>query len=132
MQTLKQIWLTTLGLVFACATALAQVTGAGLRGFVYDEQRAPLAGATVSVVHGPTGTHYETVTNEKGRFVLDGLRPGGPYQVEVYLIGKKGVEVEDVTVNVDARAGKVALAATAAIATAKMVKRYDIFMLVLL
>ena len=98
MQTLKQIWLTTLGLVFACATALAQVTGAGLRGFVYDEQRAPLAGATVSVVHGPTGTHYETVTNEKGRFVLDGLRPGGPYQLEVYLIGKKGVEVEDVTV----------------------------------
>ena len=89
--------LAALGLLFACATALAQVTGASLRGFVFDEGKAPLKGATVTAVHGPTGTHYGTVSNDAGRFVLDGLRPGGPYTVEVFLLGRVSVAFEEVT-----------------------------------
>ena len=89
--------LTVLGLVLACATAFAQVTGASLRGFVTDTDKAPLPGVTVTAVHGPTGTRYVVVSNEKGRFVLDGLRPGGPYQVDVFLLGKVSVAYEDVT-----------------------------------
>ena len=77
--------LTVLGLVLACATAFAQVTGASLRGFVTDGEKAPLPGVTVTAVHGPTGTRYVAVSNEKGRCVLDGLRPGGPYHVDVFL-----------------------------------------------
>ena len=41
-------------------------------------------------------------------------------------------EVEGATVNVEARAGRVALAATAAIAATKMVRRYGVVMLVVL
>ena len=89
--------LTVLGLIFACATALAQVTGASLRGFVFDENKAPLPGAKVTVVHGPTGTRYQTVSNEAGRFVLDGLRPYGPYTVEVFLLGRVSAEFEEVS-----------------------------------
>ena len=89
--------LTVLGLVLACATALAQVTGASLRGFVTDGEKAPLSGVTVTAVHGPTVTRYVAVSNEKGRFVLDGLRPGGPYQVDVFLLGKVSVAYEGVT-----------------------------------
>ena len=89
--------LAAMGLLLACATALAQVTGASLRGFVFDENKAPLPGATVTAVHGPTGTRYETVSNEAGRFVLDGLRPYGLYRVEVFLLGRVSAEFEDVS-----------------------------------
>lgn len=50
---------------------------------------APLAGATVTALHTPTGTKYTTTTRKDGRFNLDGLRVGGPYTLTITYVGFK-------------------------------------------
>ena len=41
----------------------------------------PVPGATVIAVHAPSGTTYEAVTQGDGRFLIPGMRVGGPYKV---------------------------------------------------
>jgi outer membrane receptor protein involved in Fe transport len=75
--------------VFASATTLnAQgVTTAAIAGVVTDSAGAPLGGARVVAVHGPSGTEYAASTRADGRFTLPGMRVGGPYRVTVTLVG---------------------------------------------
>ena len=67
--------------------AFAQETGGGLTGQILDTKGAPLAGATVTAVHEPSGTRYETQTSSDGRYHLPGLRIGGPYTLTVTYSG---------------------------------------------
>ncbi|NHA05152.1 TonB-dependent receptor [Mucilaginibacter sp. HC2] len=67
--------------------ASAQETGGGLTGKVLDAAGQPLPGATISAVHQPSGTRYATVSDKDGRYHLNGLRIGGPYQLTVSMIG---------------------------------------------
>lgn len=46
-----------------------------------------MPGATVVAVHESSGTQYGTITNAEGKFNLQGMRPGGPYRVEISFIG---------------------------------------------
>jgi Carboxypeptidase regulatory-like domain len=121
-----------------CATAAAAllaVTGAPLvhaqgvttgsiAGVVADAQGAVVPGATVVAVHQPSGTSYEGVSQADGRFVLGGVRVGGPYKVTVSLTGfatdiKEGVTVSlgtstdlDVKLKIAAIAEEVVVTAT--------------------
>lgn len=65
----------------------AQVTTSSMTGKVTDQSGESLIGANVVATHTPSGTQYGTVTNENGRFVIMGMRVGGPYSVEVSYIG---------------------------------------------
>lgn len=65
----------------------AQVTTSALSGIVSDENNESLIGATVTATHTPSGTKYHAVSNVDGRFTIQGMRPGGPYTVEVSYIG---------------------------------------------
>ena len=76
--------------------SFAQVTTSSLNGHVADEAGEPLAGAAVIAVHTPSGTQYATVANDQGRFVINGMRTGGPYKVEVSFIGMATIEYSDV------------------------------------
>ena len=67
--------------------ANAQVTTSSMSGKVNDNKGEALIGATVIATHIPSGSQYGTITNVDGRFNLQGMRPGGPYQVEVSYIG---------------------------------------------
>src|SRR5437867_11889864 len=74
------------------------VTTGAIVGVVADAQGAVVPGVTVTAVHEPSGTVYEGVTQADGRFVLSGLRVGGPYKVSATLQGfateiKNGVTV---------------------------------------
>src|SRR5262249_39006468 len=53
-------------------------------------------GATVVAVHQPSGTSYETVTQADGRFLIPGMRVGGPYKVTVSLPGFATTERDNV------------------------------------
>lgn len=70
-----------------CSTASAQETSGALQGRVVFNDKEALAGATVVVVHQPSGTRYTTTTNRTGNYYIPGLRIGGPYQMQVSYTG---------------------------------------------
>ena len=76
-------------LMMTAATAVhAQETTGGVRGQVMDASGAPVAGATVTVTHTPSGTRSVMITDAGGAFSARGLRVGGPYLVEVSANGE--------------------------------------------
>ncbi|HCY00845.1 MAG TPA: TonB-dependent receptor, partial [Bacteroidales bacterium] len=76
------LFLSALGI-----SAFSQVTTSAMNGLVLDIANEPLPGATIVALHEPSGTQYGATTNPEGRFNLQGMRPGGPYTVEVSFIG---------------------------------------------
>ena len=78
-------------------SAFAQITTSTMNGNVVDNAGAPLAGVAVVATHVPSGTVYGVVTNDNGRYALNGLRSGGPYKVEVSCLGYQTVIYTDVT-----------------------------------
>jgi Carboxypeptidase regulatory-like domain len=80
---------------WAPVPAAAQgVTTAAIAGVATDSAGAPLAGARVVAVHGPSGTQYAAVTRADGRFNIPGMRVGGPYRVTASVVGYRQ-EVQD-------------------------------------
>lgn len=80
-------------------TSYAQVTTSGLKGRVIGTDNEGLPGATILAIHEPSGTQYGTATNVEGLFDLQGLRPGGPYKVEVSFVGYSTETFTDITLN---------------------------------
>ena len=70
-------------------TVMAQITTSSMAGKVtFDGQSGEeVIGATVVAVHTPSGTRYTAVTNASGRFSIQGMRTGGPYEVNVSYVG---------------------------------------------
>jgi hypothetical protein len=77
-----------LALLGCTAPAFAQgVTTSALAGRVTNEQDEPIAGATVTATNTRTGAEYRVVTRADGRYLLQGLQPGGPYRVQASRVG---------------------------------------------
>src|SRR5262245_63157006 len=64
--------------------ARGQVTTATLYGVVHDTSGAILPGVNVTVTHEGTNLVRETVSDERGEFVLPAL-PAGPYAIKIEL-----------------------------------------------
>ena len=80
-------------------TAIAQETVGNIAGaIVMKDDGSVLPGATIEVVHVPTGTRYRAVSQGNGRFNLLNIRVGGPYTASVALAGFKPVKQEDITI----------------------------------
>ena len=77
------------GLLSACiaVSAFAQITTSSLGGRVVDQNGEPVPGVAVVATHTPSGTSYGVVTNSDGRYAIQGMRAGGPYEVEVSSLG---------------------------------------------
>jgi len=80
--------LTALLTLSAAAPAFGQNTSAAMTGRVVDASGQPVAGATVEIVHEPSGTRRSVVTDAEGRYSTRGLRVGGPYTVEANVNGQ--------------------------------------------
>lgn len=93
--------------LFVTIASFGQITTSTLSGVVKNKKGESLMGAAVSVLHQPTGTKYNTVTNNRGSYVIPGARVGGPYLVKVSYVGYKSEEISDIftslglTTNVD-------------------------------
>lgn len=75
-------------LALAMSSAVyAQETTSAVRGEVVSEGGAPVANASVVVVHTPSNTRSVTSTNAQGVFDARGLRVGGPYTISVSAPG---------------------------------------------
>ena len=70
-------------------TVMAQITTSSMAGKVTFDSKTgeEVIGATVVAVHTPSGTRYTAVTNSSGRFSIQGMRTGGPYEVNISYIG---------------------------------------------
>lgn len=71
-------------------------TTSAMNGRILDQGGMPLPGANIVAVHVPSGTQYGVVTNTSGFFTILGMRPGGPYKVEVSFIGYDKSTLDDV------------------------------------
>jgi outer membrane receptor for ferrienterochelin and colicin len=80
--------------IVAPATAFAQETTSSIRGQV-TSGGSPVAGATVTINHDPSGTSSTVETDSSGAFYASGLRVGGPYSIEVAADGYDTIQITD-------------------------------------
>jgi len=78
------------------------VTTGSMSGVVVDDSGMTLPGATVIVVHEPSGTQYGVATDNNGRFIIPGMRVGSPYRVTVTYVGYEPFEGSNYSVNLGA------------------------------
>jgi hypothetical protein len=89
-------------LVLLCSLAgRAQETSGALSGKVNDAAGKPLAGASIMALHGPSGTRYSIVSDEKGLYFLSNMRIGAGYSITVSMVGMQTAVRE----NIDVRLG---------------------------
>ncbi len=86
-------------MILFSVTAVAQVTTSAISGKVTSDGKSPLPGATVVAVHQPSGSQYATIANSEGYFNLQGMRPGGPYNVKVSFVGYSSLSYTDITLS---------------------------------
>ena len=106
-------------------TSFAQVTTSSLNGRIADESGDAVIGAAVIATHTESGTRYAAVSNNQGRFVINGMRAGGPYTVEVSCLGFQPTTYTGITLqlaeafnlNVDLKEDKLQLGEAIVIAT---------------
>ncbi len=71
-------------------------TSSGIRGVVKGPAGTPAAGTKVTIIHVPSGSTRQVVTNEGGVFNASGLRVGGPYRLMVDSDVYADTEINDV------------------------------------
>ncbi|KAI9452624.1 hypothetical protein F5148DRAFT_1289543 [Russula earlei] len=77
----------------------AQETGGRLHGTIIDSTGHPLDGATITLLHQPTGTRYTTRSFTGGSYSFDGLRIGGPYLLTFTYMGMKAAVTDNIQIN---------------------------------
>ncbi|MFA6229810.1 MAG: carboxypeptidase regulatory-like domain-containing protein [Rhodanobacter sp.] len=83
--------------LLATGTVAAQnVTTSGVSGRVLDATGQPVANATVTIVHEPSGTTKSVTTDADGRYAAQGLRVGGPFEISARKDGVAGAEQDNV------------------------------------
>ena len=92
----KRLHLLIALLAFMVTTAMAQITTSSMSGKVTGDGE-DIIGATIKAVHQPSGTVYRAVTNMDGFYSIQGMRPGGPYTLEVSYIGYNTKVVKNIT-----------------------------------
>ncbi len=95
LYALAMLLLTTL------AAPAQVITTSSLTGTVVGGAEAPVAGATLTIVHEPTRAVATTVSRADGSFAVRGLRPGGPYTVTGAVAGRPNAEVREVYLDLD-------------------------------
>jgi len=83
-------------LTLVVSAAMAQVTTSGISGKVTSNNEEVI-GAHIQAVHTPSGTKYVAVTNVNGRYSIQGMRTGGPYEVTVTYVGYDTKTVRNIT-----------------------------------
>jgi hypothetical protein len=97
MKQLKRMF-TMMLFLFASVLMFGQgSTTSALTGRVVDSKGQALPGTTILATHVPSGTYYGALTNNEGFFTIQGMRPGGPYKIEVSFVGYSKKTFTDIT-----------------------------------
>ncbi len=76
--------------------AMAQQTSSSISGSVTNSNGDAISGASVTVIHVPTGKAARLTTNSSGRFFDSGMRVGGPYTITITAPGMQPETIDDV------------------------------------
>ncbi len=95
-KTIKML-LSTVAAMLMVVSAYAQFTTSSMTGKIVDEKGEALPGAAVIAVHTPSGSQYYGISNTEGYYTIEGMRPGGPYEVTISLVGCQTLKVTDIT-----------------------------------
>jgi hypothetical protein len=76
----------------------AQVTTGSISGNVKDAKGLDLTGATIEVLHEPSGSVYRASSGKNGVFNISSLRIGGPYKVSISYVGFRQEIINEVYV----------------------------------
>ncbi len=94
----KKLLLLTALILTSVTSVMAQITTSALAGKVtMQDTKEEIIGASIQVVHEPSGTRYNAVSNIDGRFSIQGMRTGGPYTVTVSYIGYETKTLKGIT-----------------------------------
>jgi len=99
MQLLKRLCMITVFLGITGMLLGQGSTTSAMNGRILDEEGLPLPGATVLAVHVPSGTQYGVITNNGGFFTILGMRPGGPYSVEISFVGYEKASFNEINLS---------------------------------
>jgi hypothetical protein len=98
----KQVFLQFL-LVCCCSVVMAQSSGSGISGFIYEESdNKPLEAATILVKNTSTGFTTSTISNKQGYFSFREL-PVGVYNIEISAVGFQPTVMKDNNLNLGDR-----------------------------
>ncbi|RFM27262.1 TonB-dependent receptor [Deminuibacter soli] len=89
-------------LVLAQSAVLAQSSGSGLSGFIYESETQPLQGAAIHLKNVATGFVASTSSNKQGYFTFSEL-PVGTYDIEISSMGFQTTLLKDNALNLGDR-----------------------------
>ncbi len=99
MKQLKRLFMMLIFLFIGILMFGQGSTTSSMGGRIVDRDGKALPGATIVAVHVPSGTQYGALANNDGLFVIQGMRPGGPYTVEISFVGYSKKTLTDITLN---------------------------------
>jgi hypothetical protein len=96
MTTIRLKYLSLALAIALSPAAFAQDTSSAITGRVTDDTGAPVSGASVEILHTPSGSRKVVTTDAQGRYNSKGLRVGGPYVITVQKDGMDSVKQDNV------------------------------------
>jgi hypothetical protein len=94
----KKLLHFTIAMLLLPVLTFAQNTTGSISGSVKADNGEVLVGATISVLHIPTGTVYNAQTRKTGFFDVSNVQPGGPYAVTISYVNYQSEKREDIYV----------------------------------
>ncbi len=95
----KKLLHFTFAMLLLPVLTFAQNTTGSISGSVKADNGEVLVGATISVLHIPTGTVYNAQTRKTGFFDVSNVQPGGPYAVTISYVNYQSEKREEVYVS---------------------------------
>jgi hypothetical protein len=97
MEKSKRLFAMLLILFMSLAIYGQDATTSSMNGKIVDAKGLPLPGSTIVAIHVPSGSMYGATANAQGFYSLQGMRPGGPYKVEISFVGYSKKTFTDIT-----------------------------------
>jgi hypothetical protein len=87
MEKTKRLFAMLMILFMSLAIFGQDATTSSMNGKIVDSKGMPLPGSTIVAIHVPSGSIYGAAANTQGFYSIQGMRPGGPYKVEISFVG---------------------------------------------
>lgn len=97
--SLRRVLFLLVFCLLSCISTFAQTETATLSGLITDPQGRPVPGVEVQVTNQETNVSVKQSTNDKGLYVVVGLKPGR-YRVSVTKEGFRRIDLTDLVLNV--------------------------------